>query len=165
MIRKTTMTGMIAAIYVVLTFVSSSFGFGAIQFRISEMLCLLPFLYPYTGVGVILGCLISNMLMSPFALDWVMGTAASLIAVFLTSKSKNVYLAAFWPVVVNGFFVSLLITFLSGGGNAGLYAFYINFATVAVGEAVVCYLLGIPLVKLFEKSVPLQNAMLGRNRK
>ena len=45
-VKKITRQGMVAAIYVVLTILSETFGlgYGSLQFRLSETLAILPFL-------------------------------------------------------------------------------------------------------------------------
>ncbi|MDE5597268.1 MAG: QueT transporter family protein, partial [Lachnospiraceae bacterium] len=53
---------MIAAIYVVLTFIANAFGLANhnIQVRISEALTILPYFTPAAIPGLLIGCLISN---------------------------------------------------------------------------------------------------------
>ena len=52
----------IAAVYVVLTLAFAPISFGAIQFRISEALCILPFFTVAAVPGVSIGCLLANIL-------------------------------------------------------------------------------------------------------
>ena len=58
-----TQAGLIAALYTVLTVFVGAFGLasGAVQFRISEALCVLPFFTPAAIPGLTVGCLISNL--------------------------------------------------------------------------------------------------------
>ena len=74
-------SAIIAASYVALTAVSAMLGLasGAIQVRISEALCVLPFFTAAAVPGVTVGCLISNVLFSGNVLDIVFGTIATLI--------------------------------------------------------------------------------------
>ena len=58
-------------------------AYGSIQFRFSEALTILPIFTPAAVPGLAIGCLIGN-LASPYPLDLVFGTAASLIAALLT---------------------------------------------------------------------------------
>ena len=53
---------MIAALYVVLTLLSAAIGLssGVIQFRLSEMLCVLPVFTSAAAPGLTVGCLIAN---------------------------------------------------------------------------------------------------------
>ena len=56
-----TQAAMIAAVYVVLTVVGASFGFGPIQVRFAEALTILPFFTPAAIPGLFIGCLIGNI--------------------------------------------------------------------------------------------------------
>ena len=59
-----TQAAMIAALYVVLTYIANLFGLasGVIQIRLSEMLCILPVFTPAAIPGLFIGCLLSNIL-------------------------------------------------------------------------------------------------------
>ena len=88
----------IAAVYVVVCLALAPFSYGAVQVRVAEALCLLPFLFPETAWGLGVGCLIAN-LFSPYGvLDIVVGSLATLIAALITSRCRNVWLAALPPV-------------------------------------------------------------------
>ena len=52
-----TQAAMIAAIYVVLTYVFAPFSFGEVQIRISEALTILPLFTPAAIPGLFVGCL------------------------------------------------------------------------------------------------------------
>lgn len=55
---------MIAALYVVLTYITNLLGLasGTIQVRFSEALCILPVFTPAAIPGLFIGCLISNLI-------------------------------------------------------------------------------------------------------
>ena len=59
--------GLIAALYVVITYISYPISFMAIQFKIGEIMVLLCFFNRKYVVGLVLGCIISN-LVSPLRL-------------------------------------------------------------------------------------------------
>ena len=69
---------LIAALYVVLTFVSASMGLasGVIQVRLSECLCLLLCLIPAAVPGLTVGCMLANWLTGCAMLDVVFGSLA-----------------------------------------------------------------------------------------
>ena len=71
----------IAAVYVVLTYFISAFNLasGAIQVRISEALCILPFFTPAAIPGLFLGCLLSNLLTGCIIWDVIFGSLATLL--------------------------------------------------------------------------------------
>ena len=73
------MAGIIAAIYVALTLAFAPISFGPVQFRISEMLCVLP-AFTIAGVpGVAIGCLLANLWAGAMLPDVIFGTLATLI--------------------------------------------------------------------------------------
>ena len=47
-VRRLTTAAIVGALYAALTLLSSAFGiaYGPVQFRLSEALCVLPFLFP-----------------------------------------------------------------------------------------------------------------------
>ena len=71
--------GIIAAIYAALTLLLPIPQYGGIQFRVAEAMTVLPFLFPAATPGLFVGCVIAN-LFSPYPLDVVCGSAATLIA-------------------------------------------------------------------------------------
>ncbi len=142
----------IAAIYVVLTFLSNIFGlaYGPIQFRVSEVLSILPVFTPAAIPGLAVGCLISNIL-SFNALDIVFGTIATLIAALLTRALRNItlsgipFLSLLPPIIVNAVIIGAEISIFFLDGTPFWSGFIISGLQVGLGQAAVCFLLGIPL--------------------
>ena len=152
--RFVTRSAIIAAIYAVLTIILHPYSFGAIQLRLSEAMTLLPVIMPEAVPGLFVGCVLSNMFSSNMViLDIIFGGGATLIAAYLTSKIKNKYVGAFMPVLANGILVSFVITVSETTINSdSFFALYgYNILTVALSEAVVCYLVGIPLLGIIKK--------------
>lgn len=145
--RQLTLAAVIAGAYAALTMCLPALGYGAVQIRFSEALTVLPFLFPAATPGVILGCLVANIL-SPFGLvDVVCGTLATAIAAVWTSKLKNKYLAPLPPVVCNLVIIGAMLAWYEvgfGPAFAGVFAF--NALTVGFGELVACYGLGLPIL-------------------
>ena len=85
-VRYLTQAAMIAAIYVVLTFIANVLGLanGAIQIRFSESLCILPYFTSAAIPGLFIGCLISNILTGCALPDIVFGSIATLIGAYVT---------------------------------------------------------------------------------
>ena len=105
---------LIAALYVALTYISALFGLssGAIQFRISEMLCILPVFMPEAIIGVTVGCLISNIICGGVFFDILFGTLATLIGallcrLFIYLPKKLRFLASIPTVISNSVIVPL----------------------------------------------------------
>ena len=96
----------------------------------------------------------ATLLGSPFVLDWIFGSLATLLADLWTRRMPNVYLAALPPVVCNAVIVGAEIAwFTVQDGGAFWPAYGLNALTVGLGELAVCYLLGVPLARLMEKSM------------
>ena len=70
---------LIAALYTALTAALAPISFGAVQFRVSEALCVLPYFTPAAVPGVFAGCLLSNLLCGAAVPDVIFGSLATLI--------------------------------------------------------------------------------------
>lgn len=73
--------GITAALYTVLTYFIGAFDLasGAIQFRLSEALCVLPVFLGAAVPGLTIGCVISNLLLGSLWQDIVFGSLATLL--------------------------------------------------------------------------------------
>lgn len=166
-VRKMTQAAMIAALYAAITFAAFYISFGTVQYRISEVLTVLPVFTASAVPGLGVGCALANLLgffigANPIGwLDAIFGTAATVIAALLTrwigkSQSKWVryLLAPLPPVLVNAVIVGFEITFLMGGGISSaptLALFLANGISILIGQAVVCYGLGVPLMLVLSR--------------
>lgn len=145
--RKITFIALIAALYAAVTLVFQPISFYAIQFRISEALTILPYITRLAIPGLTIGVLIANIF-SPFSIiDMIVGSLATLIAAYLTSKVRKTWLAPLPPVIVNGIIIGTMVSYLT---NFSI-PIPLSIAYVALGELVVCYLLGYPLLLLLER--------------
>ena len=148
--RALTRAGMIAAMYVVLTLITPfTITFGPVQFRISEALTLLPMLTVDAIPGLFIGCLLANLLGGGVWFDVVLGSIATLLAALCTYKLREKPLiAALMPAIFNGLIVGPVVYFAyvrAPGDPVSITTLIFNMATVAFGELVVCYVLGLPL--------------------
>ena len=151
--KHLTRAAIIAALYVVLTYLTGvmNLAYGPVQFRFSEALTVLPFLFPEAVPGLFVGCVVSNLLSPYGALDLIVGSAATLLAAVWTAKCGRRWFAPRPPVLANAVLVGAMIAWYEAGFGAGfLAAFAYNAATVGLGELVVCYALGLPLLKVLE---------------
>ena len=145
--------GLIAAIYVVLTLIFQPISFSMnspLQFRVSEALTLLPIVTADAVPGLFVGCLLANWLGGGIWFDVVLGSIATLLAALCTRKfrSKPV-VAAIFPTIFNGLIVGPVVYFAyvrAPGDPISVTTLLFNMATVALGELVVCYVLGLPMV-------------------
>ena len=142
--------GMIAALYVVFTMIFQPISFGAIQFRIAEALTLLPILTVDAVPGLFVGCLLANWLGGGIWFDVALGSVATLLVALCTRKLRNKpFLAALMPTIFNGLIVGPVVYFAyvrAPGDPVSVGTLLFNMSTVAFGELVVCYVLGLPML-------------------
>ena len=147
--RQLAAAGLLAAVYAAATLLLPIPQYLGVQFRMAEALTLLPFFLPEAIVGLTAGCFLANFLGSPSLLDWLFGTLATLLAALWSRRMPNVYWAVLPPVLCNSLIVGAEIAWFTvqEGGGAFLPAFGLNALTVGLGEAAVCVLLGLPLMR------------------
>ncbi|MCY6957130.1 QueT transporter family protein [Clostridium brassicae] len=144
---------LVAAIYAVLTAGLSPISYGAVQFRLSEIMVLLAFIDPLYIPGLVLGCAIANLFSPLGIVDVVVGSFATFISVYMISKTKNLLIASIWPTV-NCVFVGAELYYISK------LPFWLTTLQVALGEFVVVTLLGYPIFKyLILKNKNIVNAL------
>ena len=138
----------IAALYVVLTYVFSAFASGVIQVRVSEALTILPAFTPAAIPGLVIGCLLSNTLTGCVLLDIIFGSVATLIgALGSYALRRHTWLVPIPPIVSNMIIVPFVLRFAYGATDA----FPFMIATVGAGEIISCYLLGVILYGALKK--------------
>ena len=144
-----TQAAMIAAIYVVLTFVANAFGLAnyAVQVRFSEALTILP-VFTAAGIpGLFIGCLISNILTGCAIPDIIFGSLATLIGALGTRRlCSNRFLAVLPPIAANAVIVPLVLKYAYG-----LEPLWFSFLTVTAGEIISCGILGLLLALALHK--------------
>lgn len=141
---------LIAALYVLLTYVAKIFGLdsGAIQVRFSEALCILPYFTAAAVPGVTVGCLLANIFTGCFLWDIVFGTVATLIGAVLARKlRKNKWLVPLPSVLSNMAIIPFVLMYVYGAEEA--YPFLL--LTVGIGEVISIYGLGMLLLTALEK--------------
>lgn len=144
--KQLTFTALLAAVYALLTVTLPIPQFSGVQIRFAEALTVLPFLFPAATPGLVVGCFIAN-LFSPFPLDMVFGTFATLLACLLTARMPSRWLAPLPPVLCNALIVGFEIAWSEVGLTPAFWpAFGWNMVTVGAGELAACYLLGLPLL-------------------
>ena len=149
-VRELVQGAIIAAIYALLTIFLAPISSGLIQCRVSEAMCVLPY-FTFSAVpGLFIGCLIANLLTGAVAYDVIFGSLATLIAAYLTYALRNrvpKYLAPMPSVVVNALVVGWLLTSVYQVG----VSFWVAAGYVAIGQAIACFVLGLPLMTLLER--------------
>ena len=155
-VRKIVMAAVIGAMYAGLTHLQNLLIPGsatwAIQFRVSEALCILALFTPAAITGLTVGCFLFNLTYSAaMPLDLLVGPLATYLS------AGSMYLMRKWqvrgipvpallmPALFNGLLVGWELDLYIGGG------FLINAFYVALGEAAVLLTLGTLLWKTVKK--------------
>ena len=131
-----TQAAMIAALYVVLTFIANAFGLAnyAVQIRFSEALTILPYFTP----AAVTGCALP---------DIIFGSLATLIgAVFTYRLRAYKWMAPVPPIVANMIIVPFVLLYAYG-----IRPLWFSFLTVTAGEIISCGVLGMGLLFTLEK--------------
>jgi uncharacterized membrane protein len=136
---------MVAALYAILTLTLPAYG--ALQFRLSEMMTLLAYFNPFYVIPLTIGCAIANIA-SPFGIiDVIFGSLASFLALTAMSKTKNIFLASIWPAFFS-FIIGLEIMFLS----TEPVNFFLVTGQIMLSEFVVVTIIGVPVMKYMMKN-------------
>ena len=177
-IRRIAFAGVIGALYTALTLATASLAYGPVQFRIAEALTVLCCFTPAAIPGMVIGCMTANLASFVSGWDFVIGSAATLLACLLTWRISGalrrenadgrgaespeegrgarlrrllpVFLIPLPTILCNAAIVGAEIAFFFDD-RAFLPAWGMNALTVGLGELVVMYLLGVPLLLLLLK--------------
>ena len=157
----------IAALYVVLTYLASMLGLAssAIQVRFSEALTILPFFTTAAIPGLFAGCLLANLLTGSMPLDILFGSIATLlgaVGTYLLSRpiksGGNPQLnpgAKLWlkwltplpPIIANTLIIPFVLAYVYQLEDTIPYL----MLTVGIGEVISCGVLGLLLQKVLER--------------
>lgn len=149
--KKITRIGVVAGLYAVLTLALGFISYGPIQFRISEVMTLLPLFGKEYILSLTLGCFLANII-GPYGLpDIIFGTLATLISVYLVyltgkymkDKKECLIIASLWPTIVNAIIVGGVML-----GGIFKLPIILSMFQVAFGEFVVITIIGVPLFKV-----------------
>lgn len=148
-ISTMTQAAMIAAIYVVLTYVFAPLSFGEVQVRIAESLTILPLFTPAAIPGLFIGCLIGNILGGAILPDIIFGSLATLLGAVFTYRlrNKNKFLAPLPPIAANTVIVPFVLRF----GYGVALPIPLMMLTVGIGELASCGVLGMVLYYALNK--------------
>lgn len=152
-----TQAAMIAALYIVLTYIANAFGLAnhAVQIRFSEALTILPFFTPAAIPGLTIGCLLSNILTGCAMPDIVFGSLATLLGALGTyALRKWKWCAPICPILANTVIVPLILVYgygllIEGMSLIQCLGFYC--LTVGAGEVISCGILGMILLTALQR--------------
>jgi uncharacterized membrane protein len=166
--RTVAQAGVIAAVYAALTVLVLQFpgqlGWGVVQFRPSEAVCVLALFTPAAVPGLALGTALANLFPAAF-LDVVFGSMATLVGAIWTWRWRDrTAIALAGPVVANALVVPAYlpamlaaagvrgVPFLGIGAETAWPALYAaGVVTIGISEAVVIYGLGWPLASALKR--------------
>ncbi len=151
---------MIAALYVVLTWVSATLGLDSKtpQCRLAEALAVLPLFMPAALPGLGVGCFIANVLFSPVPADWIFGPLATLLgaaACYLIGRAwhsyriPNLIVATLPNVIANTVIVPFILQYAYGIPDG----YFLLMLSVGAGEVVSGLVLGTILALAIPNSV------------
>lgn len=151
--------GIIAALYVAVTFFVAPFGFTLIQFRVSEMFNHLVVFNKKYIFGIVIGVFVANLLFSPILVDIIFGVLHSAIALSITIFSAKFIKGILQRMIFNTVVFTLLmiiiayqIKFFADIPEFNGLPFLIIYLTLAVGEFVVMAV-GIPVMHALNKRI------------
>lgn len=140
-------SAIVAALYAVLTLLLPMASYGPIQLRFSEIMVLLVFYNKRFIPGLLLGCAIANLFSPMAAFDVVFGTLSSYVAFRLILKSKTLFIASLWPVLM--VIVPALGTYFILANDAVLFIMILEFMA---SEFIMVSIIGVLIFKMLEKN-------------
>ncbi len=169
--------GVIAALYAAATLIVlvllQGLAWGPVQFRISEAICVIAVLTPAAVPGLTVGCFVANLVNTAISgtgalglLDVAFGSCATLAGAYFCWKLRaHAPVAVLGPIIANAVIVPAYLPILLRGlgyytipfttiSLDGVYALMYLFGLVAtgIGEAVVVYALGLPLLAALKRT-------------
>ncbi len=151
-IRRLSSTAALSALYALTTLLTAPLSYGVVQFRIAEVLCLLPYFFPGSVWGLFFGCALANLLSGSLA-DLLFGSLATLLSALAVRacgrRGRSPVLACLYITLINALIVGavLSIAYESIDIRAQPGVFVFNALSVGMGEALVLFLLGLPLLR------------------
>lgn len=151
-LKDLTFAGLIAALYVLLTFFANMMGMasGMIQLRLSEALTILPVFTAAAIPGLTIGCLLANFLTGCAVWDVVFGSLATFLGALGTHYigRRIPALGPVFPVLANCLIVPPVLIKVYGVSEAWGFLVF----TVGIGEVLSCGILGWMLYKAVKKT-------------
>ncbi|WP_059172369.1 QueT transporter family protein [Bacillus sp. FJAT-27445] len=153
-IKTLAVNGMIAALYIAVTFLVQPLSFSNVQFRLSEMFNHLIVFNRKYFFGIILGVFLANLFFSPSpALDLIFGFGQSVLALLITIFSSQ-FIKGIWArMAINTVVFTVTMFLIAWELNIALgFPFLATWLTVAFGEFVVLAV-GAPLMYAINKRI------------
>lgn len=172
--QRVAQAGVIAAVYGAVTFLVIQFGaglsYGIVQFRVSEALTVVALLTPAAVPGLFIGSALANLSsVGVFGalglLDVAFGSLATLLGALWSWRfRRRTALALLGPVVFNALIVPAYLPLMLGASglttipllgitakSSWIVLYLAGVAGVGIGQAVVVYGLGWPLLTVLRR--------------
>ncbi|GMA70710.1 membrane protein [Leuconostoc litchii] len=171
--RNITLTALVAALYAAITLVIAPIGFGPVQLRLSEGLNHLTAWNKRYIIALGLGVFIANLISPLGWIDWVFGTAGTLIMTSVTYLLTRKVHYAVWKIIISSTVVSTLgmailaaeFTFafnigasgsFASGSSGGIFAQWFAYYISVVPGELVSLIVGGVLIFTLNKVVKLE---------
>lgn len=155
-VKSIVINGIIAALYIAVTMLVQSFGYNAIQFRLSEMFNHLVVFNKKYMIGIVLGVFIAN-LFSPLGMyDLAFGVGQSILSLAITIWSARFIKGQATRMIFNTIVFTIMMFLIAieiqlvGDIPFALKPFLLTWLTCAAGEFAVMAV-GIPVMMLLNK--------------
>ena len=145
--KKIARAGVVGGLYVILSMITFSVSGGAIQFRVSEALTVLPLLFPETAIGLFVGCALTGLITGLAVYDIILGSLITLVAGLLTAivgrYLKNTVMkfivGGLFPVLLNAFLLPVIWYYFAGQLE---YLYIVQVGFLCISQGVSIYLIG-----------------------
>ena len=142
--------GLIAGLYVVLSLLTFPVASGAIQFRLSEALTILPLFFVEAIPALVVGCMLSNLITGCMFLDIILGSVITLISAVLTyfvgkiikNSPLKIIIGGFFPVILNALFLPIIWLVIYGAIE---YVYMLQVLFLFISQSISVYGVGTPL--------------------
>lgn len=158
-ISESVRAAIIGAIYVALTMALAPLAYGMVQFRIGEMMAMLPYDRKYGARGAVVGMLVGSTIVGVFsphgAIDLTLGIVGCFITLPLMWWLGIKFKGSDKGKIISGTIFTLIVTF-----QVGYLMLHLLFGCpltesllgVFIGEAVTVIGLGFALLKALERT-------------
>ena len=148
--------GLIAGLYVVLSLLTLPIASGAIQFRLSEALTIMPLFFIEAIPALFVGCMLSNLITGCMLLDVVLGSVITLVCGLFTyfagkiikNTPLKIVIGGFFPVILNALFLPIIWLVVYGAIE---YVYILQVLFLFVSQSVSIYGFGTPLYLAIKK--------------
>ena len=150
--------GILAALYIAVSFLIQPFGFTNIQFRLSEMFNHMVVFNKRYFFGIVAGVFLTNLFFSPMVgYDLVFGVGQSVISLIITILSAKFVQNIWARMAINTAVFTFSMCLIAWELNLAFhYPFFFTWLTTAIGEFTVMAI-GAPIMYAINKRLHLED--------